>query len=34
VRTLFAWEPGDLMVGQRQHAAALVRVGKARSHSR
>src|SRR3989441_13177140 len=20
VRTLFAWEPGDLMVGQRQHA--------------
>ena len=35
VRTLFAWEPGDLMVGQRQHAcAALARVGKARIRSR
>ena len=34
VRTLFAWEPGDLMVGQRSLRAALVRVGKARSRSR
>ena len=34
VRTLFAWEPGDLMVGQRHMRAALVRVGKARSRSR
>jgi hypothetical protein len=35
VRTLFAREPVDLMVGQRQHAcAALARVGKARSRSR
>ncbi len=34
VRTLFAWEPGDLMVGQRYMRAALVRVGKARSRSR
>ena len=28
VRTLFAREPGDLMVGQRHMRAALVRVGK------
>ena len=34
VRTLFAREPGDLMVGQRHMRAALVRVGKARSRSR
>ena len=34
VRTLFAREPGALMVGQRQQCAALVRVGKARSRSR
>ena len=34
VRTLFAREPGDLMVGQRHMRLALVRVGKARSRSR
>ena len=34
VRTLFAREPGDLMVGQRSMRAVLVRVGKARSRSR
>ena len=34
VRTLFAREPGDLMVGQRYMCVALVRVGKARSRSR
>jgi hypothetical protein len=34
VRTLFAREPGDLMVGQRSMRAALARVGKARSRSR
>jgi len=34
VRTLFAREPGELTVGQRQQCAALVRVGKARSRSR
>ena len=34
VRTLFAWEPGDLMVGQPSMRAALARVGKARSRSR
>jgi hypothetical protein len=34
VRTLFAREPGDLMVGQRQHTCCTVRIGKARSRSR
>jgi hypothetical protein len=34
VRTLFAREPGNLVVGQRQRACALVRVRKARSRSR
>src|SRR5580693_3495208 len=34
VRTLFAREPGDLMVGQRHMRVALVRVGKASSRIR
>src|SRR5580704_13436865 len=33
VRTLFAREPGDLVVGSASMRAALVRVGKARSRS-
>jgi hypothetical protein len=33
VRTLFAREPGDLQLGQRQ-SNELVRIGKVRSHSR
>ena len=33
VRTLFAREPGDLQLGQLQ-SNELVRIGKARSHSR
>ena len=34
VRTLFAREPGDLMVGQHLYACCTGRVGKARSRSR
>src|SRR6478609_6788685 len=32
VRTLFAWEPGDLMVGQHQHACC--RIGRSFARSR
>jgi hypothetical protein len=34
VWTLFAWEPGDLTVGQGQCRSQLARIGKARSRRR
>jgi hypothetical protein len=34
VRTLLAWEPGDLLLGRRWHYQPMARIGKARSRSR
>ena len=34
VRTLLAWEPGDLLPDRRRHYQPTARIGKARSRSR